>query len=441
METKIDWVRVPVEPELLKELNQTSNWLGLKQAGGHILLTALSGALVFWVWRNLPFYWVFPVLALHGNIQSMLGSGVHELIHERVFKTRWLNHVAIAICSFLTFWNHRFFFFSHKEHHRFTLYPPMDLEVTLPGNVGFNFWQTLFNYRALLDTFKDHARIAMDGPNKKGIGWAYGSGEWEAHVLSRLTPSQRASIRNWSKIMVAGHGGIALVSIATGFWMIPVIVTLSPFFCAVLGMLTGAPQHFGLVDKVNDFRLSCRTYRTNRFFEFLYWNMNFHIEHHMFAAVPCYHLPRLHESIKPSLPPIHQNLVMVWSEILFTQHMRSQNPAYQYLQPLPGQIPSFESKTVAVTPAAPAPAPAPASAAIASPSAHFETGDYKVWECNVCGFLYDEAKGHPEDGIAPGTRWEDVPEDWVCPNCAVSKEQFQMVERARVQPNQDLAAE
>ncbi len=54
--------------------------------------------------------------------------------------------------------------------------------------------------------------------------------------------------------------------------------------------------------------------------------------------------------------------------------------------------------------------------------------DYKVWECIVCGWRYDEALGLPEEGIAPGTRFEDIPDDWVCPDCAVGKEDFEMVE-------------
>ena len=41
--------------------------------------------------------------------------------------------------------------------------------------------------------------------------------------------------------------------------------------------------------------------------------------------------------------------------------------------------------------------------------------EFKKWECIVCGWIYDEEKGHPEEGIEPGTRWEDVPQDWVCP--------------------------
>ncbi len=52
----------------------------------------------------------------------------------------------------------------------------------------------------------------------------------------------------------------------------------------------------------------------------------------------------------------------------------------------------------------------------------------KAWQCIVCGYVYDEAKGDPEHGIAPGTRWEDVPDGWECPDCGVSKTDFEMVE-------------
>ena len=47
------------------------------------------------------------------------------------------------------------------------------------------------------------------------------------------------------------------------------------------------------------------------------------------------------------------------------------------------------------------------------------------WTCLVCGYEYDEAVGDPDSGIAPGTKFEDIPEDWVCPVCGVSKDQFE----------------
>ena len=54
----------------------------------------------------------------------------------------------------------------------------------------------------------------------------------------------------------------------------------------------------------------------------------------------------------------------------------------------------------------------------------------KKWLCVICGLIYDEAEGWPDDGIAPRTRWEDVPEDWTCPDCGVGKEDFEMIEMA-----------
>ncbi|MFT5924016.1 MAG: rubredoxin-NAD+ reductase [Paraglaciecola sp.] len=57
---------------------------------------------------------------------------------------------------------------------------------------------------------------------------------------------------------------------------------------------------------------------------------------------------------------------------------------------------------------------------------------YKILECLVCGFIYDEGKGNPKEGIPAGTRWQDVPDDWKCPDCGVGKEDFEMVAISRI---------
>lgn len=54
--------------------------------------------------------------------------------------------------------------------------------------------------------------------------------------------------------------------------------------------------------------------------------------------------------------------------------------------------------------------------------------DMRTWMCLICGWIYDEEAGVPEEGIAPGTRWEDVPPNWVCPECGARKEDFELVE-------------
>ena len=55
-------------------------------------------------------------------------------------------------------------------------------------------------------------------------------------------------------------------------------------------------------------------------------------------------------------------------------------------------------------------------------------GPLKKWICIICGFIYDEEKGAPDEGLLPGTRWKDVPDTWVCPDCGVGKEEFEMSE-------------
>ena len=57
-----------------------------------------------------------------------------------------------------------------------------------------------------------------------------------------------------------------------------------------------------------------------------------------------------------------------------------------------------------------------------------ETPAFRSYMCLICGFVYDESEGSPEEGIPPGTRWDDVPMNWVCPECGARKEDFEMIE-------------
>lgn len=52
----------------------------------------------------------------------------------------------------------------------------------------------------------------------------------------------------------------------------------------------------------------------------------------------------------------------------------------------------------------------------------------KKYQCLICGWIYDEALGCPEEGLPAGTRWDDIPDDWSCPDCGVSKLEFEMIE-------------
>ena len=53
---------------------------------------------------------------------------------------------------------------------------------------------------------------------------------------------------------------------------------------------------------------------------------------------------------------------------------------------------------------------------------------YRQYLCTLCGYVYDEALGDPDGGLAPGTRFEDIPDDWYCPECEATKEDFELIE-------------
>ncbi len=118
-------------------------------------------------------------------------------------------------------------------------------------------------------------------------------------------------------------------------WMLPVVVTLAPFYGRGIQWLCNESQHMGLPGNVPDFRLCSRTIYLNPVLQFLYWHMNYHTEHHIYAAVPCYRLARLHRLIKADLPPCPRGLVAVWRQIAATLRRRRVEPGYQFMAQVP----------------------------------------------------------------------------------------------------------
>jgi MocE subfamily Rieske [2Fe-2S] domain protein len=100
------------------------------------------------------------------------------------------------------------------------------------------------------------------------------------------------------------------------------------------------PQHAGLAENVLDHRLNCRTVYMNPVNRFLYWNMNYHIEHHMFPLVPYHNLPRLHEVVKADMPTPYRNLFAAWWEIVPALLRQVKDPSYYVERKLPTPTPS-----------------------------------------------------------------------------------------------------
>jgi fatty acid desaturase len=136
--------------------------------------------------------------------------------------------------------------------------------------------------------------------------------------------------------MILGHASILAASIATDQWILPIMLTFGyQCYGSWLFFLCNNTQHVGLKDNVSDFRLCCRTFTLNPVVRFLYWQMNYHIEHHMYAAVPCYNLGKLHKMIRHELPPTPNGLVGVWREINAILKKQETDTTYQHEAQLP----------------------------------------------------------------------------------------------------------
>jgi len=327
---RIKWYRTPLHSTVLAELNQRSDWKGLVHTVGHLLIMTATGLLAWYATVN----WSSPIalscLFLHGTVWAFIPNGGHELCHRTVFKTKFLNTIFRNIYSFLGWYNHIAFWESHQEHHKYTLHPPDDLEVILPRNhtvmgfLSFGFINPMGFYRRMKSVLR--------------MAFGYIDDEWMNMLFPEDQPEKRRKVFNWARGMLLAHGTLTLVSIYLGFWQLPLLITLAPFYGGALQWLCNEAQHTGLPDHQSDFRINSRTILLNPVLQFLYWNMNYHIEHHMYAAVPCYNLPQLHEKIKHDLPYCPNGVWAAWQEIVPIVRKQWQDPTYQHIPTLPQAI-------------------------------------------------------------------------------------------------------
>lgn len=116
--------------------------------------------------------------------------------------------------------------------------------------------------------------------------------------------------------------------------MITIALTIAPSVGNWWQFFIGGTMHAGLRDNVPDFRLCVRTVKLDPISGYFRWNMHYHIEHHMFAAIPCYKLGKLYREVAADMPK-RRTIIEAWREILGSQRRQKTDPAYQYDTPLP----------------------------------------------------------------------------------------------------------
>ena len=329
---RVQWYRVPIPREELRRLTDRRDGPALVQALGFLLVVAATGTASWIAWDaaeagRFPVWGVVALVFLHGTVWAFLLNGFHELVHYTVFRTRWLGTLFLYVYSFLGWFDPVEFKASHTRHHLYTLHPPRDREVRLPIRMRL----------------RDYLKVAIVDPigiyqrTKGAIVKAAGgyTSDWVRDNFEEDGPDAQRRLRWWNRLFLLGHAAIVTVSFATGTWQPAVLVTFAIFYARWLEFLCNETQHIGLRDNVDDFRLCCRTFTLNPIVRFLYWHMNYHTEHHMYAAVPCYRLHRLHRLIRHELPPPPRGIVATWREIIGILKRQRDDPDYAYTPELP----------------------------------------------------------------------------------------------------------
>ncbi len=351
---RVDWYRCPIEGAKLRELSKRSDLQGWFQAGGHLALFALTGTLVYLFWAQQ--IWLGFALALfaHGTIGSFFMVATHELGHGTVFRTKKLNKFLMYLFSLLSWWDPFDYASSHTYHHRYTTYPDGDRENLLPLEPALR--PALLLQLFTVNLFSRRGRNFGKGGlfSTIWVTWLGALGkvwpadapisEWLQAVHADQPAEHRKSII-WSRILLFFHGTVFVVSIATGQWALPLILTFFPFVGNWgVYFVGGLPQHCGLRENVPDFRKNSRSMTLNPLAEFIYWRMNWHIEHHMYAGVPCYNLKKLSREIADDMPK-PRTLVGTWREMRETWRRQQSDPDYQFDTPLPPSSKSVRNDT------------------------------------------------------------------------------------------------
>ena len=315
-----DWYQCKVPRPVMRSLLE-------RRDGPAIWNTLLWFALIIGsgiaAWKLWGSWWAvlsyIPYSILYASTSD---SRWHETGHGTAFKTDWMNQTLYEIASFMVMRESVVWRWSHTRHHSDTIIVGRDPEIavprppSLPRVIG-----AFFN----LTVYPNYFRHIV------------------VHAFRKMTAEEKTFIPETEFPKVYRRARIYLAIYATAIALSLVIHSILPLmlvgltnlFGTWLMVVYGLTQHAGLAENVLDHRLNCRTVYMNPVHRFLYWNMNYHIEHHMFPLVPYHALPRLHAAVKSDCPEPYPSLLAAWQEILPTVLKQVKDPAYHVRRKLP----------------------------------------------------------------------------------------------------------
>jgi Na+-transporting NADH:ubiquinone oxidoreductase subunit F len=292
-------------------IRDTVIWFGL------IIGCGCATCLLWPSWLAAIPYFIYAVL-----YATTSDSRWHESGHGTAFKTDWMNNALYEIASFMIMRESTIWRWSHTRHHSDTIIVGRDPEIAVPRPPDLK--GTIKGFFGLTVYVSYFRNIIM-------------------HSLGRMSADEKTFVpaSEFPKIYYKAriYLGIYLLVIGLAIYsrsVLPVLLVGGVhIFGSWLLPIYGLTQHAGLAENVLDHRLNCRTVYMNPINRFLYWNMNYHVEHHMFPLVPYHALPKLHEAVKEDMPTPYPSLRAAWAEIIPTILRQVKDPAYHVKRVLP----------------------------------------------------------------------------------------------------------
>ncbi len=320
-----EWYQAPIDPDRLRELTERSNARAALHVSLYVTLLVGSGV---WAYLSLWSWWTIPALFVYGTLYgSSADPRWHECGHGTAFRSNLLNNLVYYPASFMLLRDATLWRWSHVRHHSDTIVVARDPEIILarPPQAG-DWFPNLFNLKG--------------GPQAMA--------RTVRHAFGRISDADRSFVPEQEQHKIVREGRIyvalwlALIVWCLAAWsLVPLLFFLGPsFYGAWLVLVFGTTQHLGLREDVLDHRLNTRTVYMNPILRFLYWNMNYHVEHHMFPTVPTHNLAALHAEIKDDLPEASPSIIAAYRELVPALIRQRRDPAYEIERPLPATAPA-----------------------------------------------------------------------------------------------------
>ncbi|MGB7742082.1 MAG: fatty acid desaturase, partial [Terracidiphilus sp.] len=315
-----EWYQCPIPREKLRKLLERRDGPAVRDT---ILWFALILSFGFAAFLLRNSWWFILPYAIYAVLYaSTSDSRWHESGHGTAFKTDWMNNVLYEIASFMVLRESVVWRWSHTRHHSDTIIVGRDPEIAVPRPpdlkaVALAFFD-LKVYPKYFRRLLLHSRGRMADEEKTFI-----------------PASEFPRIYLRARIYLASYLATIALSLLTRSVLPILFLGLPNLFGSWLLVTYGLTQHAGLAENVLDHRLNCRTVYMNPIHRYLYWNMNYHVEHHMFPLVPYHALPSLHGIIKHDCPEPYPSLLAAWREIVPTLLRQVKDPAFHVKRRLP----------------------------------------------------------------------------------------------------------